>query len=36
MNSNHIKRPCQHFNLGDPTQEPQRVSGGLLHIMWQL
>ncbi|WBV68636.1 hypothetical protein PGH46_17525 [Legionella pneumophila] len=36
MNSNHIKRLCQHFNLGDPTQEPQRVSGGLLHIMWQL
>ncbi|HDV5710259.1 TPA: phosphotransferase [Legionella pneumophila] len=36
MNSNHMKRLCQHFNLGYPTQEPQRVPGGLLHTMWQL
>ncbi|HAT6978099.1 TPA: phosphotransferase [Legionella pneumophila] len=36
MNQNHIKRLCQHFNLGDPIEEPQRVHGGLLHIMWRL
>ncbi len=36
MNHNHLKFLCVHFNLGLPKQEPTRVYGGLLHIMWRL
>jgi thiamine kinase-like enzyme len=36
MNQNHLKSLCQHFNLGLPKQDPQRVYGGLLHIMWRV
>jgi thiamine kinase-like enzyme len=36
MNENYLKSLCQHFNLGHPKQEPERVYGGLLHIMWRL
>lgn len=36
MNQNHLKSLCLHFNLGFPKQEPQRVHGGLLHVMWRL
>lgn len=36
MNPKHIKALCQHFNLGILYQEPIRVLGGLVHIMWCL
>lgn len=36
MNQSHIKSLCLHFNLGLPKQEPERVYGGLLHIMWRI
>jgi thiamine kinase-like enzyme len=36
MNQTHLKSLCQHFNLGHQKQEPERVHGGLLHIMWRL
>ena len=36
MNKNHLKILCQHFNMGVPKQEPQRVYGGLLHRMWRV
>jgi thiamine kinase-like enzyme len=36
MNPNHLKSLCLKFNLGTPKHIPQRVYGGLLHIMWKL
>lgn len=36
MNHNHLCRLIQHFNLGAPKQVPERIYGGLLHIMWRL
>ena len=36
MNQNHLKHLSQHFNLGQPVNAPERVYGGLLHIMWRL
>jgi thiamine kinase-like enzyme len=36
MNQNHLKHLTQHFNLGHQKQTPERVYGGLLHIMWHL
>lgn len=36
MNHNHLKHLSQHFNLGQSVQAPERVHGGLLHIMWRL
>jgi len=36
MNHNHLKHLSQHFNLGQAVQVPERVYGGLLHIMWHL
>ncbi len=36
MVNNHLKTICTHFELGNPLQSPQRVYGGLLHIMWQV
>ena len=31
-----IKLLCNTCGLGDPLQEPQAVSGGLLHRLWRL
>lgn len=36
MNQNQLKHLTQHVNLGQPVQPPERVHGGLLHIMWRL
>ncbi len=36
MNQNHLKHLSQHFNLGQQVRSPERVQGGLLHIMWRL
>ena len=36
MNQTHLKHLIQHFNLGQQVQPPERVHGGLLHIMWRL
>ncbi len=36
MNINHLKHLSQQFNLGQPVHAPERVYGGLLHIMWRL
>lgn len=36
MNQNHLNTLCDYFNLGHPIQAPERVFGGLLHIMWRL
>lgn len=36
MNQNDLIHLTQHFNLGIPKQKPQRVHGGLLHIMWRI
>lgn len=36
MNQKHLKHLNQHFNLGQQVQTPERIHGGLLHIMWRL
>ena len=36
MNQTHLKHISQHFDLGQQVQPPERVHGGLLHIMWRL
>ena len=36
MNQKHLKHLSQHFNLGQQVQPPERIHGGLLHIMWRL
>ncbi len=36
MNPKHITALCQHFKLGVLHQDPIRVFGGLVHIMWRL
>ena len=36
MNPKHLTALCNHFNLGTLYKEPERVFGGLLHIMWHL
>lgn len=36
MNQTHLLKLLEHFNLGRLIQEPQRVHGGLLHIMWRI
>lgn len=36
MNHDHLNHLSQHFNLGQPVKPPERVYGGLLHIMWRL
>lgn len=36
INHDHLKHLSQHFNLGQPVKLPERVYGGLLHIMWRL
>lgn len=36
MNPKHLTVLSNHFNLGSLFQEPERVFGGLLHIMWRL
>ena len=36
MHQTHLKHLIQHFNLGQQVQPPERVHGGLLHIMWRL
>lgn len=33
---NQIKEICSKFNLGEPTSNPTRIYGGLLHFMWKL
>jgi hypothetical protein len=35
MNHNHLTEICQVFALGITTHAPERVYGGLLHIMWR-
>ncbi len=34
MNQTHLLKLLEHFKLGQLVQDPQRVHGGLLHIMW--
>ncbi len=36
MNQNQLNRLCDYFNLGHPQKAPERIFGGLLHIMWRL
>lgn len=36
MNQAHLNNLIQNFNLGQQLQPPERVHGGLLHIMWRL
>ncbi|MBI2792844.1 MAG: phosphotransferase [Gammaproteobacteria bacterium] len=36
MNHDYLKHLSQHFNLGSLKRDPQRVYGGLLHIMWRI
>lgn len=36
MISAYIAEICKRLNLGLPAGEPERVSGGLLHLMWKL
>lgn len=36
MNHAYLNALCAHFSLGAPKQAPQRVYGGLLHIMWRI
>ncbi|MBA2654411.1 MAG: aminoglycoside phosphotransferase family protein [Gammaproteobacteria bacterium] len=36
MNHNHLTRLCQYFNLGQSRQAPERIHGGLLHLMWRI
>ncbi|MBS0286702.1 MAG: phosphotransferase [Proteobacteria bacterium] len=36
MNQTHLVKMLEHFNLGQPIHAPQRVHGGLLHIMWHI
>lgn len=36
MNQEYLKFLCNHFNLENQKKNPERVYGGLLHIMWRL
>ncbi len=36
MNHNQLTELCNLFELGTPLNEPKRVYGGLLHIMWRV
>src|SRR4051812_16202761 len=36
MNERQARQLCLNFGLGDLQNEPQAVTGGLLHKMWQL
>ncbi len=36
MNQKHLKHLSKHFNLDQQVQTPERIHGGLLHIMWSL
>jgi thiamine kinase-like enzyme len=35
MNKNNLMQLANRFNIGKVIQDPQRVYGGLLHIMWR-
>ncbi len=34
MNPEHLKKLCKLLDLGNPIGTPERVFGGLLHVMW--
>ena len=36
MNHNQLTDLCNSFELGTPLNTPNRVNGGLLHMMWQI
>jgi thiamine kinase-like enzyme len=36
MTPEHLKELCNHLNLGHPIGVPERVYGGLLHLMWRV
>lgn len=36
ININFVEQICLHFNLGLLIRNPQRVYGGLLHMMWRI
>ena len=36
MNNTHLVSLCDVFKLGTPISEPERIHGGLLHIMWRI
>ncbi len=36
MNKNNLTQICDHFNLGKLIDDPVRVHGGLLHVMWKV
>ncbi|MFT4060267.1 MAG: aminoglycoside phosphotransferase family protein [Legionella sp.] len=35
MNITHLVSLCDVFKLGIPISEPERIHGGLLHVMWR-
>lgn len=36
MSPNQLVEICRAFNLGNPIGRPERVYGGLLHLMWKV
>jgi hypothetical protein len=36
MNTTHLVNLCDVFKLGIPIGEPERIHGGLLHVMWHI
>lgn len=36
MNTAHLVNLCDVFKLGIPIGEPERIHGGLLHVMWRI
>lgn len=36
MNTTHLVNLCDVFKLGIPIGEPERIHGGLLHVMWRI